>query len=128
MRFYTLHWRGDKHFSEGNLIVIKEGFSWPAFFLGPIWALWHKLWWVVGSLTIILIPFFEFSYFLDASAVTILIILSCCAWGLTGNDIRRYVLRLEGFEEVDVVGALCQELAIKQHYEDIHSKDYHLPK
>ena len=30
-------------------VLVKEGFSWPAFFFGPLWALSHRMW-VVSAL------------------------------------------------------------------------------
>ena len=36
---------------------IAEGFSWGAFFLTLIWALWHRLWLVAALLFLILAGF-----------------------------------------------------------------------
>jgi Protein of unknown function (DUF2628) len=38
---YNLH-RNDR---TGQVEAIKIGFSWPAFFCGPLWALFRKMWW-----------------------------------------------------------------------------------
>jgi len=53
MRVYTVHLpatAGEN--AEGmtaedlaaEAVLVKEGFCWPAFFLAPIWALWHRMW------------------------------------------------------------------------------------
>lgn len=44
MRLYTVHVRRHDPDAGSDLVLIKEGFCWPAFFLGPLWALWHRLW------------------------------------------------------------------------------------
>ncbi len=44
MRLYTVHVRRHGPDADSDLVLIKEGFCWPAFFLGPLWALWHRLW------------------------------------------------------------------------------------
>lgn len=37
--------------SSGNVVRVKRGFSWPAFFIGPLWALYRQLWVVFLLLT-----------------------------------------------------------------------------
>jgi hypothetical protein len=48
MRIYTVHMKrtgqGKKNDPDQGLVLIKEGFSWPAFFLSGLWALWHRMW------------------------------------------------------------------------------------
>ena len=38
MRVFTSHQR------SADLLLVKEGFSWPAFFFSALWALWHRMW------------------------------------------------------------------------------------
>lgn len=45
-------------------INIKSGFSWPAFFLGPLWAIAKRMWLLLFILTLALLPI----YALDAYA------------------------------------------------------------
>jgi len=49
---------------SGASINIKSGFSWPAFFLGPLWALTKRMWLLLFLLTLALLPLFA----LDAYA------------------------------------------------------------
>ena len=85
--------------------LVKEGFSWPAFFLGGIWALWMRLWWVA-------ILFFA----LNAAAGYAVMLLGAdeleragfmvllgVGFGLWTNDARRWTLGRRGFYETDVV-------------------------
>ena len=44
MNVYTVHLRRHGLDPDRDLLVVKEGFSWPAFFLSFLWALWHRLW------------------------------------------------------------------------------------
>ncbi len=44
MRLYTVHVRRHGPDADSDLVLLKEGICWPAFFLGPLWALWHRLW------------------------------------------------------------------------------------
>ncbi len=48
MRIYTVHVPpappGGEAEAAADAIVLREGFSWPAFFLTPFWALWNGMW------------------------------------------------------------------------------------
>ena len=44
MRTYTVHLRRHGSLRESDMVLVKEGFCWPAAFLGLVWALWHRLW------------------------------------------------------------------------------------
>jgi Protein of unknown function (DUF2628) len=37
--------------------VVKEGFSWPAFFFGPLWALYHRHWLAALALAAVSVAF-----------------------------------------------------------------------
>ena len=50
MKFYTAHYRNRT--GEPDLVLVKEGFSWPAFVFGTLWALWNRLWLVAVGLII----------------------------------------------------------------------------
>ena len=41
---YTAHVRGRGREPTSDVVLVKDGFSWPAFFFSLIWALWHRLW------------------------------------------------------------------------------------
>ena len=52
MKTYTVYM--PEHAADGNTTIsargplaefVKDGFSWPALFFGPLWLLWHWLWW-----------------------------------------------------------------------------------
>ena len=44
MQVYTVHYRPGPGSLDPDLVLIKEGFCWPAFLLNALWALWHRLW------------------------------------------------------------------------------------
>lgn len=43
-KLYTVHTRAWSGAADGDATFVKEGFCWPAFFFGPLWALWHGMW------------------------------------------------------------------------------------
>jgi hypothetical protein len=96
MRIYTAHRRD----AGPDLILVKEGFSWPAFFFSVLWALWHRMWLTallifaaevaLGALAdrLALSPAAEF-------AVSLGILLFV---GFEANDWRRRSLMRRGFD------------------------------
>ena len=38
---------------SGKVAHVKVGFSWPAFLLGPLWALVKRLWWHFAALMLV---------------------------------------------------------------------------
>ena len=44
MRVYTVHERPIPQGVDRDVVLIKEGFCWPAFFVTVLWALYHRLW------------------------------------------------------------------------------------
>ena len=99
MKVYTAQTAPWSVENDEDLDLIKEGFSWVAFFLGPIWALWHRLWIIA---LIVLTGYFLINLggnFLDLGSKTILIAqftFSFCL-GLWGNDCRRWNLMRQGY-------------------------------
>ena len=49
MRVYTVY-RPPGPTAGDEPILIREGFSWPAFLFTGLWALWHRLWLVALAL------------------------------------------------------------------------------
>ena len=50
MRFYTVHILPGDPDPGDSIVLVEEGFCWPAFLLSPLWALWHRLWLVAAIL------------------------------------------------------------------------------
>ncbi|MGY9002670.1 MAG: DUF2628 domain-containing protein [Rhodospirillales bacterium] len=86
MRLYTVHYRAFGLNPEKNLVVIKEGFSWLALFLG------------YGVITGVLMLF-------DASpTIQLATNLGCSVIiGFLANDLRRWTLERHDYDLVSVV-------------------------
>lgn len=48
-------WYIYKHYKNSTFKAVKDGWSWPAFFLNIFWAMYNKLWMLVISTSIIII-------------------------------------------------------------------------
>jgi hypothetical protein len=83
-------------------VLVREGFSWGALIFGPIWLAVHNAW-IPAALALaacILIAV------LTSGPTQSALLLALMLWlGFTGNDLRRWSLRLRGFVLQEVVGA-----------------------
>jgi hypothetical protein len=107
---YTVHQKADAK-PEGPSDIgtrfVKDGFSWPAFYLTVFWLLWHRIW----------LAFFCISaaYLLLAilvgaaklpSGLSVLLLLLLSFWvGLEGNNLWRSALARRGYREIADVAA-----------------------
>jgi hypothetical protein len=120
---YTAHVRGRGRADE-DVVLVKDGFSWPAFFFSLVWALWHRLWFfaliVAGSGVAIGLV----SEMLTLDPLTDAAI--GLAWsvliGFEANDARRRALARRDYDVDDVVLGL--NLAQAEHR--FFQKHHHL--
>ena len=111
MRHYTVHLRRHGLDPDRDLVLVKEGFSWPAFLFSVLWALWHRLWLVAGlfflvqaALSLVLALWTPDPVSASAVSVGAALILAYIA-----NDLRRWTLERRGFVETAVVAADGQD-------------------
>ncbi len=100
---------------------MKEGFAWPAFFFGPIWALWHGMW-----LTAIVVFALELAadlagdavglHPLGATAVTTGVAIGV---GMVANDLHRRALDRRGWVGEGLVAAAGRDAALRRWF-DLH--------
>lgn len=100
-----------------NAAFVSEGFSRAAFFLGPLWLAWHRLWlellvWLVvfGVLASGTPPFIGLgTSFMIGVVLEILL-------GLEANNLRRGKLARLGYELVDVAAGATRDDAERNFY------------
>jgi hypothetical protein len=109
LRIYTVHHR---HEASGSLtglgedaILVKEGFSWPAFLVPLIWLVYKRMWIVLpfyiaatAALTIL-----SQSAVVAGSAVFVGNLAVNLVLGLQGNDLYRWTLQRRRYREQAVV-------------------------
>ncbi len=113
MRLYTVHVRRHGPDADSDLILIKEGFCWPAFFLGPLWALWHRLW--LAALVLLVAGLAlgggGMALRLDGLSQGALSVGFAAIVGFVANDLRRRRLERRHFTNAAVVSAAGREAA-----------------
>jgi hypothetical protein len=100
MRYYSVHAPLDDADAMERCVFVKDGFSWPAFFVPILWILWHRLW-----LTLIYFIVFVLIIAWTGRLATENIALSVAIMGtilfaLEANNIRRLSLERRDWEEI----------------------------
>lgn len=100
----------------GQQEAVKQGWSWPGFLFGPIWALVKKLWGLGAGLLVAVIVLSVFpsdsGLGMLATLVTFAIYIVC---GVKGNQWRESNLASRGYDHVDTISASNPEGAIALH-------------
>lgn len=108
MSVYTVHEapaRVSASSAAERFMFVRDGFSWWAFLLAPLWMLWHRMW-------LVLIGYVAISGGIEAALVTLgasrlaisLVGLSISVLvGLEASTLRRLTLHRRGWTNVGVV-------------------------
>ena len=119
MRVYTVHLRRQGLDPDRDIVLVKEGFCWPALLFSVLWALWCRLWWVAlgllvaeaavsGAVALLgLDPLSEAAISLGFAVIV----------GFVANDLKRWTLRRHGFGEAAVVIAGDRDAAERRFYD-----------
>lgn len=111
MRIYTVHIKRaskeSKKDLDRGLVLVKEGFSWPAFFLTGLWALWHRMWlWAVVIIAANVALSFALSRLTNEAAIQSIASFGFAVIiGFIANDLRRRSLGYKNYREFGVVAA-----------------------
>ena len=114
MRIFTVHLRRHGLDPDHDLIVVKEGFSWPAFFLTGFWALCQRLWLAAALMFAAVAAICVVAFLLCADHLS-LVVLHLAFSGITGflsNDLKRGELVRMGFVWTGIAAGFDQEHAI----------------
>ena len=97
MKIYTALMKPD-----AEPVLVKEGFSWGAFFLGPFWLAAHRAW-IATALS--LAAYVLIAALLPRPASAILAAGLALGLGLLGFDLRRWALENRGYLLIHVLAA-----------------------
>jgi len=96
------------------VVFVKDGFSWPAFFIPFVWMIWHRLWLALVTYVVVAAGLAGIGYLsgFPDSLATLLGLLINLFFGLEGNNFRRRSLARRGYHEVaDIVASDREEAA-----------------
>ena len=99
MNLYAVHLRRHGLDPDRDVVVVKEGFCWPAFFLSVLWALWNRLW-LAAALFLsaqVLVNLGVYLFRPDPLGQGILSLGLAVIFGYVANDLRQQKLSRQGF-------------------------------
>ena len=107
MKLYAVFLKDHGRNPARDMILVKEGFSWPAFFFTVIWALWKRMWWIAAAFVAVLgLAAWVLEMAQMSESIRQIVMLAVCATiGMVANDIRRWHLANLGYAEVAMIGA-----------------------
>lgn len=116
MRVFTIHLKPSALTPDRDAVLVKEGFCWPAFFFGPFWALWHRMWFACLGLFSVLIALgvAEAILRLDPMSYSAVMFGVAAIIGFCGNDWRRNALAVRGWKLAGLSAAADRDLAFRR--------------
>ncbi|NQV58932.1 MAG: DUF2628 domain-containing protein [Alphaproteobacteria bacterium] len=113
MKLFAVHIRRHGLDPDRDVVLVKEGFSWPAFFLSFVWALWHRMWWVaIGFLAAQGVVSLGVYVLRPDPATQMVVVLGLAVLiGWIANDLRQKVLTEQGFALTAVASGTSTEAA-----------------
>jgi hypothetical protein len=101
-----------------QVTFLREKFSWPALFFGPLWMIWHRLWlafalWLVASIAI---ATGIVALGLSESVVPVALLVSSLIAAFEATGLRRRKLLRQGLREAAVVIAEDREAAERRFF------------
>ena len=105
MKVYSVHLRRHGLDPDRDIVLVAEAFSWAAFVLSLVWAMWHRMWWVALGLLVISLSINGVGWLLGMDEVSAFVVSFGIAvlTGLLANDLRRWTLERAGFNDCGVV-------------------------
>ena len=119
MKIYSVHLRRHGLEPERDVELVKEGFSWPAFFLTFLWALWHRLWLAAAGFLAAGAGLIFAFYQLQANPISqaALSLGLASVFGYLGNDLRCRRLARQGFAFAGVAAGDDGDHALRRFLE-----------
>ena len=119
MRVYTVHLRTGAGLPDADAVLVKEGFCWPAFFVGILWALWHRMWLtaILFLVAMVAVEAVAQLFALDSTTGTALSLAVALLIGSGANDLRRRALHRRGYDLAGIVAATTEDAAARRWFD-----------
>ena len=117
MRIYTVHELPGAPLDGNGIVLVKEGFSFPAFAFSWAWLAYHRMWvalaiWIGLAVTLSYVVQAAFG---PAAAAAVSLALNFML-GAEANDIRRWTLERNGYREAGLAGGATLEEAERNFF------------
>jgi uncharacterized protein DUF2628 len=122
MAVYTVHEPPANHGialpDAERIVFVRDGFSFWAFLITPVWMLWHRMWLVLLGYVVVLASANAALFVLGASRIAFSVIglFISLLVGLEASTLRRFSLRRRGFRNVGIVSGADREDAERRFF------------
>lgn len=124
MAFYSVHLQGDGPQSIAEAAFVRQAFSWKAFFFGPLWLAWHRLWAALALLTAAYTILFAATITIISAEAGLFISFALqILLGLEANQLREAKLGRRGYRLVEIISAPAREEAEAAFYRHFAAPD-----
>jgi hypothetical protein len=109
MTVYTVHeppaWSARRLPDAERLVFVRDGFSFWAFLVAPVWMLWHRMWLVLAGYVVVVAALVAPMAIFGASraAISVVGLFIALLVGLEASTLRRLTLRFRGWRNVGIV-------------------------
>ena len=122
MTVYTVHQPPARHADAlpdaERIVFVRDGFSFWAFLIAPVWMLWHRMWLVLLGYVVVLGAVDTALAVIGASrtAMSVIGLFISLLIGLEASTLRRFSLRRRGLRNVGVVSGADREDAERRFF------------
>ncbi len=104
MTLYTIHALSPEAGAVDpvSLAFVKDGFSWPAFFFGPLWLVFRRMWLVLAGWLVVAILLAGLRFALPGGTADTVGLLAMLLFAFEANDLRRWTLDRAGWRTLAV--------------------------
>ena len=105
--------------SFDRIAFVRDGFAVWAFVLGPLWLIWHRLWWAllgyIGVVAVVMLTMAALG--LPAETRMLVNLLLALLIGLEAASLRRWTLSRRRWRQLDVVAAEDHDAAERRFFD-----------
>jgi len=94
--------------------AVKQGWSWPGFLFGPVWALVKKLWFVAIAVSLFTLAVAHIMSVFAPPLVPFASLIPAILVGIVGNQERAKSLSKRGFSEIGIHAGASADQAIAE--------------
>jgi hypothetical protein len=122
MAVYTVHQPPARYAdplpAAERIVFVRDGFSFWAFLIAPLWMLWHRMWLVLLGYVVVLAAVDTALSAIGASrtAMSVIGLLISLLVGLEASTLRRLSLRRRGFRNIGIVSGADREDAERRFF------------
>jgi hypothetical protein len=120
MAIYTVLLPGSREAESDPMraVFVKEGFSWPALFFAPLWAIFRRLWIVLAGYIVAVVAIGVIGRVVGDGFTPPALILLHFLFALEANELRRWTLARHGYRLDAVVEGRGREEAEIRYFAD----------